>query len=199
FACVGAIYFAKSPRPVLWGSVVMTVIVMAAPVHLLVWGLIWVLGLVTFFYCESPRWKLPVWFTLPLFFASLAVSRLKPEEVEHAGRLVRFGYDAFIGVAYALLLSSLYAKQKTYLPWARLHRVLADFSYTLYLVHFPLLIVLVAGLHDRFGVRFLVQPDAAGIGYFMALCAVLMAYAFVFSRLTEAHTQRVRAWLSRRF
>jgi peptidoglycan/LPS O-acetylase OafA/YrhL len=181
---------------------VMLAIVIVAPLHMLLWGMIWLFGVAAFLYCESAWRKPPVWLPLLLFFGGLALSRANTHSnvVDVSSSLfmtllLSFTYDALIGVGYALLLVALYDKERGWIPLPGLHKRLADFSYSMYLVHFPLLVLLVAGLHDRFGVRFLVQPDAWGLAYYAAVIAALMGYSFVFSRLTEVHTPRVKAWL----
>jgi peptidoglycan/LPS O-acetylase OafA/YrhL len=68
----------------------------------------------------------------------------------------------------------------------------AGSSFSLYVIHFPLLALTAAaiGLHER------LRPSAATIGAGVVLCAVLALAAWGFSQLTERHTRRVRQWLA---
>jgi peptidoglycan/LPS O-acetylase OafA/YrhL len=67
----------------------------------------------------------------------------------------------------------------------------AGSSFSLYVVHFPLLALTAAviGLHAR------LQPSAATIGGCLALMAALTLAAWGFSRVTERNTRRVRQWV----
>jgi peptidoglycan/LPS O-acetylase OafA/YrhL len=97
-----------------------------------------------------------------------------------------------VALAYAFLLLA-YHGPGSPLPMAATNETLAKFSYTLYLVHFPMIVFCVCFLHDRFGISFLQSPSIASVGYFLGLLAFVIAYAFLFSQLTERHTGRVRA------
>jgi peptidoglycan/LPS O-acetylase OafA/YrhL len=68
----------------------------------------------------------------------------------------------------------------------------AGSSFSLYVIHFPLLALTAAaiGLHER------LRPSAATIGGCIILCAALTLAAWGFSQLTERHTRRVRHWLA---
>jgi peptidoglycan/LPS O-acetylase OafA/YrhL len=76
----------------------------------------------------------------------------------------------------------------------KISRNLARFSYTLYLVHTPFL-VLIAGLLIQ-------QPWQPGAGHFVTAVAVLLAtllYAWIIASFTEFHTDAVRRTVSRWF
>jgi peptidoglycan/LPS O-acetylase OafA/YrhL len=75
-------------------------------------------------------------------------------------------------------------------------RRLADISFSLYLVHVPLLTLVQAGL-NRAGLLPL-QFDPRGLGLYAVLFALTLLYAAVFAALTERRTDDIRAWLSRR-
>jgi peptidoglycan/LPS O-acetylase OafA/YrhL len=77
---------------------------------------------------------------------------------------------------------------------ARFSRSLARFSYSLYVLHFPILI-LIAGLlvRDRHW-----QPASAGALTAVGVLLAIIAYAYAIATLTEFHTLRVRSWLEER-
>ena len=77
-----------------------------------------------------------------------------------------------------------------------LHRALASFSYTVYLVHFPALIFFAAMMKDVFNIGFLQQPSMTAIIYAGALVAIIYGYAWIFAVFTEARTDAVRSRLS---
>lgn len=69
-------------------------------------------------------------------------------------------------------------------------RRLASFSFTLYVVHLPLLTFLQAWSRSAGQTRW--QPDAAHIGIGMALGVAILIYAYTFSYVTERHTDSLR-------
>ena len=93
----------------------------------------------------------------------------------------------------------------------QLHRRLADFSFSLYSVHMPLLILARAVADRSFGAQW--ARELATPAHWATLAAVMtgaVLFGFLFSRVTEAHTNAARralrsacetaeAWRRRRF
>jgi peptidoglycan/LPS O-acetylase OafA/YrhL len=77
----------------------------------------------------------------------------------------------------------------------RASRGLASFSYTLYVVHTPLLLLLTALIlgEKRWTPNVLTVLEALGIG------TLVIAYAYGVATVTEFHTDTVRHWLERRW
>jgi peptidoglycan/LPS O-acetylase OafA/YrhL len=105
--------------------------------------------------------------------------------------------DCILAAATAMLIWALMSASQA-APAAskrvRFSRGLARFSYTLYVVHFPLL-TLIAGLligKERWLPTFLHIATALGV------LAVTLAYAYGIALLTEFHTGAVRNWVERR-
>lgn len=122
-------------------------------------------------------------------FAAASVSRT---------RLIGSGYgpDLLLAAAFALFL---YVLVSALAPSANRRYVqvaggLAGCSYTLYLVHTPVLVFGHAALTG--GARW--QPDAAHLLAASAVFLGVFAYAYGISRLTEARTEAVRGWLAAR-
>lgn len=67
-------------------------------------------------------------------------------------------------------------------------------SFSLYVTHFPLLVLAAALL----GARERALPSAPAIGACALGCAALTLAGWGFSRLTERHTRKVRQWLAER-
>ncbi len=109
--------------------------------------------------------------------------------------MIGFAADAALALPILLLVYVLAnTPEATKGLWDRLKlgrfsHGIAGFSYTLYLVHLPLLIFLSAAVIWAGGLRW--QPDFAhgAIGIGIALLAI--SYAWAVSRLTEAHTRGV--------
>jgi peptidoglycan/LPS O-acetylase OafA/YrhL len=100
---------------------------------------------------------------------------------------------AALGFTVALLS----AKNASWGGHRRVHHVLAGFSYTLYLVHFPALVFLGAVAHDVFGVGLASAPAPANLALVALFVVILMAFAWMFARLTEQNTPAVRDALMR--
>jgi peptidoglycan/LPS O-acetylase OafA/YrhL len=81
---------------------------------------------------------------------------------------------------------------------SRFHARMADFSYTLYAVHMPILVWIWGASALLFGPQWRSQL-ATPAHYAWAIAAILMlqAISYALSRVTEARTGEVRAWLRR--
>jgi len=159
--------------------------------------LIWTIGVGAALYAASTRWKPAPW----LGYSVLAIVLVAIRLTEHGAVAAHedsisgtFGRAVVVALAYAFLLLA-YHEPGSPLPMAATNETLAKFSYTLYLVHFPLIVFCVCFLHDRFGISFMQAPSFASMGYYVGLLAFVIAYAFLFSQLTERHTGRVRTAL----
>jgi len=109
--------------------------------------------------------------------------------------LVEFMLDLTVALGYSAAL--LCAKNRTGQRklWT-VNRRLASFSYSVYLVHFPTMVLAAAVLKDVFGISFSRPPSAATLLYMAALLVIIYGYAWTFGSITEAHTDTVRSWLS---
>jgi peptidoglycan/LPS O-acetylase OafA/YrhL len=117
------------------------------------------------------------------------------------GRISKFGdtaSDLIVGVATAAFLGvflTLPGKEHA----SRVGRLggraaarLADFSYTLYVAHYPVLTFLFAA--TMASGRWL--PTAEAVAKVCGLLTALLLYAFVVAQLTEAHTDKIRRTIS---
>jgi peptidoglycan/LPS O-acetylase OafA/YrhL len=111
------------------------------------------------------------------------------------GLATDFALDLAVALGYAIVL--LCAKNlKDRLKFRSLHRALASFSYTIYLVHFPAMVFLAAFMKDVLDIGFARQPGVAATIYAGALLVTLYGCAWIFAALTEAHTDVIRSRLS---
>jgi peptidoglycan/LPS O-acetylase OafA/YrhL len=126
--------------------------------------------------------------TLPLvggviFIACLAWSRrhhLSPDLL--TDYLVAFGFALWL---YTLLLGSREDASPAYAYGAK---KLAGFSYTLYLTHMPMLLLL-RGLLAPHGNW---QPDSLHLAYALGIAMLLLTYSYWVAEFTEARTASVR-------
>lgn len=91
---------------------------------------------------------------------------------------------------YALLLGSRDDVSPTYAHGAK---KLAGFSYTLYLTHFPALLLLRGLLNPRGNW----QPDPLHLAYALGIGLLILSYSYGVAELTEARTASVRGRLLR--
>lgn len=123
------------------------------------------------------------WMALMPLSGALIISRNQAYAVMLPKRFL-IGAAVFLFI-YALLHIRVPGGKDTY---AKAARWLAGFSYTLYLVHLPLLVFLQACLVSDH--RWL--PDAAHLSLGFVVCATVFAYAIIISLLTEAKTEAAR-------
>lgn len=139
------------------------------------------------------------WSSLALFAAAIAVIRLVVRgSLLTAHPWASGAADLSAALLFAnLLLAFRDAPQEGFsaLRW-RVHAPLADFSFSLYAIHMPIVIFARAGVGRFFGQDWATQL-AAGANYAaaMAVAGLAVASASGFSRLTEAKTGLARRML----
>jgi peptidoglycan/LPS O-acetylase OafA/YrhL len=103
--------------------------------------------------------------------------------------------DYIVGICFALWLYTLLlgSRDDVSVAYANAAKKLAGFSYTLYLTHFPLLLLL-RGLINPHGNW---QPDLLHVAYAMGIATLALAYAYGVAGITEARTADVRRVLLR--
>ena len=102
------------------------------------------------------------------------------------------GSDLAVGLSFAFLMHGILQIEVPIGAAGRnLAKTFAGFSYTLYVVHFPLLLFIRAKWQHSF--RW--QPDMLHLAYGSSIIAAVMVYAFGVARLTESNTASVRGWI----
>ena len=133
---------------------------------------------------QAPRRLIFAIATGGLIFASvLAANRLKPAWSETTA-------DFLTASCFAVWLFMLVhgTREDASPGYSKIAKTLSGFSYTLYLLHFPAL-VLLRGLLDPQGNW---QPDLRHLLYGLGIAALILGYAYVVAELTEARTAAVR-------
>lgn len=174
------------------------VLVAVLPAKMMLWGLIWLLGLLAHAWLVSAWWRPPPAVGTLLFLGALLASRWSrgPFPPDAESHVVDFTRDLLLGLAYVVSLVSASRLRKP-LPGHRLHDALADFSYTAYLCHFPIMLFAAAVAFQCWGWRIQVQADATGLAYFAGLSAAVYGSTYAMYWMAERHTPRVRARLDR--
>jgi peptidoglycan/LPS O-acetylase OafA/YrhL len=161
---------------------------------ILLYFLVWVIGALTSLY-KKQLFKSVV---IPIFFmlGSLIVYRL----VDHTTLLKLFTVDLLLGVGLCFLLHYYYTNEKSSLPvwmgWIP-NVKLADFSYTLYLVHYPFLFFVSSYLYTKFNGNYgyNLVPNLINILYYVTMIILIYIYSYVMYLLFEKQTKRVRDYL----
>jgi len=196
FMLVGLASVKPNARNFVVAGVILALLALAMPANLIFMGVLWLIGIILFFVVRSAT-RLPslaIGFTV--FAGAMVWSRLSHnlDNVNHLeSPRISFERDFIVALGYSALACSM--SRTTAARFSALHKTLADFSYSTYLVHFPMLLFAAALLKQQFGLDFVRQPSLWSFGYAGAMIAFLYAYAYGFATLTERHTDRVRAFL----
>jgi peptidoglycan/LPS O-acetylase OafA/YrhL len=117
----------------------------------------------------------------------------------HTGALAAFGLDFLLGVAVAVTLLGA-ANLKPFGGqsfFSRIGFALAKPSYSLYVLHLPLLVFVASRLFRTNTDRW--PPDIRHFSYALAIITCCFVYVLLFYRLTEAKTDWVRGWFFERY
>jgi len=118
-----------------------------------------------------------------LFFGSLAWNRVHPISPEVLS-------DSMIGFFFAVWLYALTlgTREDVAPVYAKVAKAISGFSYTLYLIHFPM-VLLLRGLLDPQGDW---QPGPLRLLYGLGIAIGIFAFAYFLAQITEARTSMVR-------
>ncbi|PPA69340.1 acyltransferase family protein [Jeotgalibacillus proteolyticus] len=111
-----------------------------------------------------------------------------------------FFVDLIVGIAfgffvYTLMHSTSHAiKKMSFRSFSQFAKLLAGFSFSLYLIHYPIINTVYYWANQN-GFTGL-QPGAAAIGAEIVLVALICLAAYFFSRVTEAHTSTIRRFIA---
>jgi len=100
-----------------------------------------------------------------------------------------FFTDAIVALGFAAWVYMIVGASERHISpvYARTARLLAGFSYTLYLTHFPIVFFIRARMHGAIW-----QPTFIHLVYAALICAIAVGAAYLFSQFTEAKTELVR-------
>lgn len=160
---------------------------------------VWLMGLAAFLVRPRPRLAAPI-LSLGCFLAVLVVSRFVGTGKPVAG--VQDLVIIALGLSFTWVLLSFREKSPTWLAriqWPAAN--LAGYSYSLYIIHFPTML-LVIGLLDTLGwsggANGFDPSGAAGVLTYFGVFAATLLFAYVFAWVTEARTADVRRWARER-
>jgi peptidoglycan/LPS O-acetylase OafA/YrhL len=149
----------------------------------------WLIGAALHFAPRRKLPKVPGWLAVTIF--ALFFEALLPLQQHHT-YAVDMTIAAATGLLLWLLLSDLRLAREHSIA-VRAARRTAGFSYTLYLVHNPILVFLAVYAGDDSNW----QPDLHHLTLGLGLLALIVAYSWLIWLATEARTDTVRRWVER--
>lgn len=192
----GMVWRKRSPGSVAL-SAVLTVVAAAVCVFIglgiLLGFLIWLMGCALVFAESKFELRSKVWVIFGLASSFLALCGFLA--AVRIGKLAGVKSDLVVGMAFSLFL--FFVLQ---VPWGaanaaygKLARLYAGFSYSLYVLHFPLLLFLRSWLAPREKW----QPDALHVFYALLLGSGVLTFAWMVSLFTENKTRAARDMVQR--
>jgi len=119
-----------------------------------------------------------------LFLGILVLARVEVLKVPYA-------WQYLLGLAYALVIVSM-AGLEWRLPWFRQSAYLSDFSYSVYLIHFPVIIFFLSVGFEVFGFGIRMPFEALGLVWYFGIFFVALLMSWLVSLFTERKTARLR-------
>ncbi len=163
-------------------------IALLLPATIMAYGLVWLFGVIAFLALDRPTFARtaatwPVGMGAMILLAgTLLASRAQ----------LRIGNDFVIGAAFAAALPWVARAKAPSALYRRAGFILSEMSYTLYLVHFPLM----AWIYFTFLAPGQLTFGATSIVALAVILAVTMVYTFAIWWLFERNTDRVRIFIA---
>jgi len=184
-----AIVLSRSAGFRISGGITLAAICIFLPASILIYGVVWLLG--AGLYYANHRRLLPLWVALPLFLGSFGLARLQWLSVPYLA-------DCLIGITFALLINAT-AGEIRRIPGHVWHKRMADFSYSVYLCHFPFLIFVISVMLQKDWIGFRGVPTMLLSSVFLMVLVLTYIGCYLVSLVTERRTRQIRSWLNRQF
>lgn len=146
--------------------------------------------------------RLPIAIPALGLFGAILILRRYIDAADIMDQVLRTSALYGVCISMGLVLLGLRGRR---LPWAEsmapFNKVMADFSYSLYLIHYPVLILFVAALGtiSRLAgfAEGMAPTEPLALAAYAATIAVSFGAAWIFARIFERRTGQVRGWLKR--
>lgn len=138
-------------------------------------------------------------FLIVAFIGVLLVFRVVMRAHHMDQFIPRTASDLVVAAALMFVLAALRVEPAPDHRISRFHERLAGFSYSLYAIHTPIIMFICVTAETYFGFGWQERPTSFS-GIMLGLNCVLasIVIAYLFSRLTEAHTGRLKDWILKR-
>ncbi len=162
------------------------------PTKVLLWGIFWCGG-VALRLVMTARFRVSPVLGFAIFVGGLALARIwHCHDCGQETISVQFMHDALVAAGCLVGLYSFRNARRFWFGPRALHKTFADFSYSLYVVHFPIMILLVAVAHDVGSITFQRQFGVGLFVYMAVLIGTIYLCAWSFATYTEVNTSAVR-------
>jgi len=185
FAALAVSIRRRAPSPVLLAlvlGVIWPVLLLSFPV--------WLMG--CFVHYADRRWgrrAVPSRNKARVLLAAGVLAMLAVILLQRQAHVKYFIADVPFGLAFTLVLWALLRGALPFPRWlAPFARYGAGASFSLYVTHYPLLVLTVSAI----GYETRRNPDFASCGLIVGMCLLTIAAGWLFARVTEAHTGRLR-------
>ncbi|WP_181017480.1 acyltransferase [Methylobacterium sp. V23] len=169
------------------------------PAGTLILGIPWLAGMATCLLIHRGVPTLTIPAALLIFAATLIITHPlhRPSAVApHAFAWRALLGDAVLSLSIALLVLSIAARRVTALPGARVHRVLAEFSYSVFLTHYPVCVFVAALMQKAMGATLQTAPSVGVIAIYIGCLFTSYAVAVLFYLAFERRTDAMRSLIN---
>ncbi|BBG66607.1 acyltransferase family protein [Hydrogenimonas sp.] len=187
FPLIATFFFSRQWKIKLLSLITLILIAMLINEKIILYFLIWLLGMAIWFIDENLLNKLPYpgFLLTALFISVVAYSRY----------ISGFIGDLLVGIIFGLII--IYFKSIPKIPrivertiQTKLNAFLADFSYSLYLLHFPFMLLLVNIFYLIF-YDFKKTVSYSNFLFFLCMIILIYCYSYFIYFLTEKHTKKI--------
>jgi peptidoglycan/LPS O-acetylase OafA/YrhL len=175
---------------------------MLSPVNLLLFMVVWGAGAWAAI-IDSKHLNPPPYIGCGLFILLLIGSRVSHILLDGyihdpiVSMVIRIVRDFSLAMGFSLLVISLRNMRYPVVRYLALHKLMADFSFTIYLLHVPLLVFITAILSSQFGMPFFVQPSPQVFLVTISILLIIYVVLFICSLVTEKYTPNVKRYLTK--
>jgi peptidoglycan/LPS O-acetylase OafA/YrhL len=198
YVCFGAGAIAITTSGIARATSIVAVVLIVAALGLnFLWlAPVWLFGLVAYSYSRDRfRWPVVAIASFLMLACAVRIMSAGPPPGNVPANLVVLAE----GAAFAwVLISMRHVNSRWLVKLAPFGSRLASFSYTLYLIHYPVMLIIIALTARLFGLDLMqgfAPASALGIGIYVSIFVLVMIVSWLFAAVTEAHTAKVRYWL----
>jgi len=146
----------------------------------------------------KPSTKIKPSFAFFIVISALVFSRFFINLSSTATEIVVTNY--IIAISYGLLILSMRGKDfNFFIKFSSINKFLASFSFSLYLLHFPIMLIILAVLSQYqifAGISIGYSPtNLIGLAIYFSLIIFVCFFSYIFSLFTEKKTYIVRNWM----
>jgi peptidoglycan/LPS O-acetylase OafA/YrhL len=170
-------------------------VIAICPTKFLIYMGFWILGVLTAV-VKFDKVRVSHNIALIIFVILLLISRMVHILFDgYAHVFISLIRDFTLAISFSISIIALQNQEKFLIRYFKFQKSMADFSYTIYLLHVPLLVFIVAVLGGYYGVSFLGEPNPKEIVISIIVLIFTYSSLYGFSLVTERHTSNVKHWI----